>query len=99
MKTTLALLAALLLLPGCSTQKNLTKLVKELAKDPASVNINLSTVYGTLRFERYIPGNTNVVVVVQPGQPTPFAPTQVFIPPATAPGPFIFYYLTNAPAK
>ncbi len=55
------LISFLLLTAGCSTQKNLTNLVKALAKDPATVNINLSTIYGTLRFERYMPGVTNYV--------------------------------------
>ncbi len=50
---------------GCSTQKNLTNLAKALAKDPATVNINLSSIYGTLRFERFVP-NTNTIAIPNP---------------------------------
>jgi hypothetical protein len=42
-------LLCLLLLTGCA---NLSKVVKELAKDPNTVAISLTTVYGTLHIVR-----------------------------------------------
>jgi len=36
---------------GCTSQKNLTELVKALSKDPATVRIS----YGPLIFERFVP--------------------------------------------
>ena len=46
-----------MLLNGCMSNK-LDKVVKELAKDNATVNIRVTTVYGTLFFTRTNP-NTN----------------------------------------
>jgi len=43
--------AVLIATIGCSTQKNLTNLVKALSKDPATVRIS----YGPLIFERFVP--------------------------------------------
>jgi hypothetical protein len=43
------LLLTLVCLTGCS---NLSKVVKELAKDPNTVAISLTTVYGTLHIVR-----------------------------------------------
>jgi hypothetical protein len=65
MKTSIAsLLAALTLLPGCMTH-NLTTFTKALAGDPATVMVDLRSVYGTLRFVRTNPG-TNQSAVVSP---------------------------------
>jgi len=57
----LIVLAALIAASGCTTQKNLTNLVKALAKDPATVRIS----YGPLIFERFVP---------QPMQPGGYVP-------------------------
>ncbi len=82
---------------GCSTQRNLTELVKALAKDPATVNINLSSVYGTLRFERYVPSATNVVVMpLQWGAPF-LTPQETPTVTRLAPAPGLFWTpATNA---
>ena len=50
----LGILAAALIalaLTGCSTT-NISDLTKALANDPATVQVNVSSVYGTLRFTR-----------------------------------------------
>jgi len=88
MKTLIAFIL-LIATCSCSTQKNLTNLVKALAKDPATVNINLSSIYGTLRFERYVPAATNIVAMpAQWGAPY-FLPQQApVIQLAPAPGTF-----------
>ncbi len=97
MKHTLSLLLALCALCGCTTQKNLTNLVKALAKDPATVNINLSSVYGTLRFERYVPGQTNILLAPDIATLLQAYQFSRFTQPA-APAPVqIFYVTTNAP--
>lgn len=48
---------------GCSTT-NITKLTKELAKDPAIVSVRVGSVYGTLNFVRV--GVTTNGVTVSP---------------------------------
>jgi hypothetical protein len=53
----------LLLLTGCSTT-NITKLVKELAKDPATVALSVQSVYGTIYFMRT--GATNQQIIMGP---------------------------------
>jgi len=56
---------------GCSTQKNLTNLVKALSKDPATVRIS----YGPLIFERFVPqGAQQGGYVPMPYFTTPFTP-------------------------
>lgn len=47
----LLLLIPCALLTGCSTT-NITKLVGALAKDPAIVSVRVSSVYGTVVFNR-----------------------------------------------
>lgn len=59
------LIPLLIFLTGCSTT-NITKLVKELAKDPAIVTVRVSSVYGTVNFTR-IGGHTNIVTVTPDG--------------------------------
>jgi len=54
-------LLSLLLLTGCT---NLSKVVKELAKDPNTVAISLTTVYGTMHFIRT--GHTNQQITAGP---------------------------------
>jgi len=51
-----SLLVSILLIAaaGCTSQKNLTELVKALSKDPATVRIS----YGPLIFERFVPTPT-----------------------------------------
>jgi hypothetical protein len=52
--TVLSLLAAVVLtgcISGCSTT-NISELTKALANDPATVQVNVSSIYGTLRFTR-----------------------------------------------
>ena len=67
---------------GCSTQKNLTNLVKALSKDPATVRIS----YGPLIFERFVPTGQPGGYVPMPGQ-WPFLMPQV-TPLTPAPGTF-----------
>jgi len=54
---------------GCTSQKNLTELVKALSKDPATVRIS----YGPLIFERFVPQTQQpggyVPMPMQWGQP------------------------------
>jgi len=68
MKTLLAFIL-LIATCSCSTQKNLTNLVKALAKDPATVRIS----YGPLIFERFVPQTQQpggyVPMPMQWGQP------------------------------
>jgi hypothetical protein len=61
MKTIFLLLP---LLCGCSST-NITKLVGALKNDPATVCVNVSSVYGTVRFTRTNP-RTNETVTVSP---------------------------------
>ena len=58
-RTLLALLAALTT-AGCSTQKNLTALVKALGNDPATVNIRVTSIHGTVTFTRTNPGTNTL---------------------------------------
>jgi len=79
------LIASILLVAaaGCSTQKNLTNLVKALSKDPATVRIS----YGPLIFERFVPQQQQPGgYVPMPGQ-WPFLMPQV-TPLVPAPGTF-----------
>jgi len=48
---TIASVLILAALTGCSTT-NISDLTKALANDPATVQVNVSSVYGTLRFTR-----------------------------------------------
>jgi len=70
MKTLIAFIL-LIATCSCSTQKNLTNLVKALAKDPATVRIS----YGPLIFERFVPQTNQpggyVPMPVQWGQQAP----------------------------
>ena len=52
-----------LLVAGCSTT-NITKLVGALAKDPATVAVQITSVYGTVTFVRT--GDTNRQVSIGP---------------------------------
>jgi hypothetical protein len=52
-----------LLLTGCSTT-NVTKLVGALSKDPATVAVQITSVYGTVTFVRV--GDTNRQVSIGP---------------------------------
>jgi len=61
MKRLLCLLP--LLVAGCSTT-NITKLVGALAKDPATVAVQITSVYGTVTFVRV--GDTNRQVSIGP---------------------------------
>jgi hypothetical protein len=58
------ILLLLPLLAGCSST-NITALVGALKDDPATVSVNVSSVYGTLRFIRTNP-RTNETVTVSP---------------------------------
>lgn len=64
------LLLLLLVFPlvGCSTT-NIAKLVRELAKDPATVAISVQSVYGTMYFMRT--GATNQQIIMGPIQVKP----------------------------
>lgn len=57
-----ALAVGLLALSGCMS---MSKLARELSKDPATVNLSLTTIYGNLRLVRTNPG-TNSTVSVSP---------------------------------
>ena len=57
------LFGACVLLSGCSTT-NITKLVGALAKDPACVAVQITSVYGTVTFVRV--GDTNRQVSIGP---------------------------------
>jgi hypothetical protein len=55
-----------LLLCGCTgAGSSMTSLVKQLKGDPATVSVNLTTIYGTLKFVRTNPG-TNTETAVTP---------------------------------
>jgi len=62
MKTILVLFCVVC--SGCSST-NITKLVGALKNDPATVCVNVSSVYGTVRFTRTNP-RTNETVTVSP---------------------------------
>ena len=51
MKSKLLLILPLVLLCGCSPT-NISNLVKAVAKDPATVTIKVSSVYGTVSYTR-----------------------------------------------
>ena len=71
MKNTLKLITALGMIiatSGCSST-NITKLATALAKDQAVVSMNVSSVYGTVKFVR-IGGSTNSVTVNPDGTVT-----------------------------
>jgi hypothetical protein len=55
------LLCLLLLCAGCSTT-NVTKLVQALAKDPATVAVQVTSVYGTVTFVRVNDTNRQVSI-------------------------------------
>lgn len=61
-------LASVLL--GCSTPGRMAKLATALAKDPATVNVTISSVYGTMKFVRTNPGTNSVVKVLPDGTVT-----------------------------
>ncbi len=64
MKTFLKVTAlGLLLCAGCSTT-NITKLVKELSKDPATVAVSIQSVYGTVYLLRTV--DTNRIILIGP---------------------------------
>jgi hypothetical protein len=48
-------------LVGCSTT-NISKLVRELAKDPATVAISVQSVYGTMYFMRTVATNQQIIM-------------------------------------
>ncbi len=50
------LLLPLILLTSCSTT-NITKLAEQLKNDPATVDIQIQTIYGSLIFHRQFPTN------------------------------------------
>ena len=52
---------SLLLLCGCSTT-NVTRLVQALAKDPATVAVQVTSVYGTVTFVRVNDTNRQVSI-------------------------------------
>ncbi len=52
----LLLFPLLILLPACSTT-NITKLAEQLKNDPATVDIQVQTIYGSLIFHRQFPTN------------------------------------------
>lgn len=63
MRTALLILV-LPLLSGCLMGGgSMAKMVKELAKDPATVRIRFPTPYGVFELDRYIPG-TNAPIIL-----------------------------------
>jgi hypothetical protein len=62
----LLIIACLLGGAGCSTQKNLTALVKALGNDPATVNIRVTSVYGTMTFTRTNPTTNSLPHTINP---------------------------------
>lgn len=67
MKTIYYMLVALPLLIGCSSPtKNLAAVVKELAKDPATVNIRITSIYGTVTFTRTAPSTNSMSHSINP---------------------------------
>ena len=48
------------LLPGCM---NMASVVHELQNDPATVHFNVSTLYGSVSFDRSFPTNWTPVIV------------------------------------
>ena len=57
-------LTALVFLTGCL---NMGKLARELGKDPATVNVSVTTIYGNLKFTRTNPGTNSTVTVAPDG--------------------------------
>jgi len=49
----------LLLTTGCMSS-NMTKAIKALGNDPATVNIRVTTIYGTMTFTRTNPGTNTL---------------------------------------
>jgi hypothetical protein len=47
---------ALLFLCGCSTT-NITKLAEQLKDDPATIDVQIQTIYGSMTFHRSFPTN------------------------------------------
>lgn len=65
------LLALILLLPLCGCVmggSGMSKIIKELAKDPATVRIRFPTPYGVFELDRYIPGSNSVPMVPVTGE-------------------------------
>lgn len=54
----LLLLVGLMFVSGCMT-RNMAKLVKELAKDPASVHLRITSIYGVAELTRTNPGTNS----------------------------------------
>jgi hypothetical protein len=59
----LLLVLALALLPGCMS---MPAMVRELGKDPATLSMNVNTIYGTVRIIRIGTHATNQVVTIDP---------------------------------
>lgn len=64
MKKSIPVLGVLLLICGCSTS-GMSKLVRELKGDPATVSATVTSIYGNVKLVR-IGGQTNNAVSVGP---------------------------------
>lgn len=57
------LIPLLLLCAGCSSLVRTDRIIKELAKDPASTAVSIQTIYGTVYIVR---AQTNQTIIVGP---------------------------------
>jgi uncharacterized protein with ACT and thioredoxin-like domain len=53
-----------LVLCGCATGGSLAKVVKELKNDPATVNVRITSIYGSIFFTRTAPTTNSLPHVV-----------------------------------
>lgn len=60
----LLLLPIVVLLSGCV---NLSKTIKELSKDPATVHLRVTTVYGVIELDRTAPGTNTLPHQIKDG--------------------------------
>jgi len=63
--TSIALLLVGVLLSGCAAT-NITKFTQALAKDPAIVNMSVTSIYGNVKFTRIGSIATNESVTISP---------------------------------
>lgn len=59
-KFPIAVMALALLSSGCATRQ-MANLVSKLAKDPATVHLSITSIYGTVKLTRTNPQGTNAI--------------------------------------
>lgn len=64
MKKLLLLIPIIVLMTGCV---NTSKLVRELAKDPATVHLRITTIYGVIELDRTAPRTNSMPHTIKDG--------------------------------